>query len=137
MDDFNDKVAVVTGTANPKGIGFALARQLGQAGCRIVLADLDGPGVEARAAELRAAGTEAAGGSLDTGRMGCEAAGVGVEPAATGVGAASSGLIAGGVEGSSTGSDSGRVTITESPASAAMPPTSARTSSKVTWRSAW
>src|SRR5579859_1466508 len=53
-----------------------------------------------------------------------------------GVGAPSPGPIAGGSE-SEGGSDSTRVMITVSPASLEMPPASARTSIKVTWRSAW
>jgi NAD(P)-dependent dehydrogenase (short-subunit alcohol dehydrogenase family) len=59
MQDFAGKVAVVTGTANPRGIGMAISRALGGLGCALVLADLDGDGAEARAAELRDAGTDA------------------------------------------------------------------------------
>ena len=53
MQDFRAKVAVVTGTANPNGIGFATARRFAGLGCCVVLADLDGDGAEARAEELR------------------------------------------------------------------------------------
>ena len=59
MQDFEGKVAVVTGTANPHGIGMAIVRALGALGCSLVLADLDGDGAEARAAELRDAGLDA------------------------------------------------------------------------------
>lgn len=59
MQDFAGKVAVVTGTANPRGIGMAIARALGGLGCALVLADLDGDGAEARAAELRDGGVDA------------------------------------------------------------------------------
>jgi NAD(P)-dependent dehydrogenase (short-subunit alcohol dehydrogenase family) len=59
MESFEGKVAVVTGTANPRGIGLAIATQLADLGCRLVLADLDGEGVGARAAELEAAGYRA------------------------------------------------------------------------------
>ena len=59
MQDVDGRVAVVTGTANPRGIGIATARLLAAEGCRIVLADLDGEGAEARAVELRADGVEA------------------------------------------------------------------------------
>jgi NAD(P)-dependent dehydrogenase (short-subunit alcohol dehydrogenase family) len=59
MLDFNGKVAVVTGTANPRGIGMAIARRFAGLGCKLVLADLNGDGAEARAAELRAGGTDA------------------------------------------------------------------------------
>jgi NAD(P)-dependent dehydrogenase (short-subunit alcohol dehydrogenase family) len=59
MEDFEGKVAVITGTANPRGIGLAIATQLAELGCRLVLADLDGEGVAARAGELAAAGHQA------------------------------------------------------------------------------
>jgi NAD(P)-dependent dehydrogenase (short-subunit alcohol dehydrogenase family) len=58
MDNFVEKVAVITGTANPRGIGLAIATQVADLGCRLVLADLDGEGAEARAAELRQSGYE-------------------------------------------------------------------------------
>ncbi len=47
MHDFRGKVAVVTGTANPRGIGFATARRFAELGCHVVLADLDGDGAGA------------------------------------------------------------------------------------------
>src|SRR5216684_1038527 len=53
------------------------------------------------------------------------------------VGAWSSGPIAGSSEESAEGSCDGRVTITVSPASLAIPPASARASRMVTGRSAW
>ena len=59
MQDFGGRVAVVTGTANPLGIGFATCRRLVAAGCRVVLADIDGDGAEARAAELRSEDADA------------------------------------------------------------------------------
>jgi NAD(P)-dependent dehydrogenase (short-subunit alcohol dehydrogenase family) len=59
MQEFAGKVAVVTGTANPRGIGIAVARRFAGLGCSLVLADLHEDGAEARAAELRAAGSEA------------------------------------------------------------------------------
>ena len=52
LKDFHGKVAVVTGTANPKGIGAAIAARLSGLGCRLVLADIDGEGAAARAGEL-------------------------------------------------------------------------------------
>ena len=67
MQDFQGKLAVVTGTANPKGIGIAIARELAALGCRLVLADIDGEGAETRAAELRENGTEALGVRTDMG----------------------------------------------------------------------
>jgi NAD(P)-dependent dehydrogenase (short-subunit alcohol dehydrogenase family) len=58
MQDFEGKVAVVTGAANPLGIGYATCRLFAEVGCRVVLTDLDGDGAEARATELRAAGAD-------------------------------------------------------------------------------
>src|SRR5689334_12692167 len=49
MQDFHGKVAVVTGTANPHGIGYATARRF---------ADLDGEGAQARASELNTTGAD-------------------------------------------------------------------------------
>jgi NAD(P)-dependent dehydrogenase (short-subunit alcohol dehydrogenase family) len=59
MQDFAGKVAVVTGAAN--GIGLALAERFVREGIKVVLADIDGAGVEAAAARLRATGAEAIG----------------------------------------------------------------------------
>jgi NAD(P)-dependent dehydrogenase (short-subunit alcohol dehydrogenase family) len=59
MDQFEGKVAVITGTANPRGIGLAIATELGRLGCRLVLADIDGEGVATRAGELEADGYQA------------------------------------------------------------------------------
>lgn len=56
MRDFSGKVAVITGAAD--GIGRALAEAFAVAGARLVLADLDGPKVEAVGAALAAHGTE-------------------------------------------------------------------------------
>src|ERR1700730_3391876 len=96
----------------------------------------DAAGVPTCVAEMGAEGDAA-----DEEETDCDTAGVGEDPAvagAAGAGAASSGLIAGGVDVSSgEGSVSARVTITDSPASLAMPPASARASSRVIWRSAW
>src|SRR5882762_3640723 len=68
-------------------------------------------------------------GSARAGPVGVDSFGV--------VGAGSSAPIAGGSEESAGGSCEGRVTITVSPASLAIPPASARTSRIVTGRSAW
>jgi NAD(P)-dependent dehydrogenase (short-subunit alcohol dehydrogenase family) len=59
MQDFNGKVAVITGTANPRGIGMAIARALSRLGCSLVLADLDGDGAATRASELRGTDVDA------------------------------------------------------------------------------
>jgi NAD(P)-dependent dehydrogenase (short-subunit alcohol dehydrogenase family) len=47
---FDDRVAIVTGAAS--GIGRALAAALAAEGSTVVLADIDGPGVERAAAEI-------------------------------------------------------------------------------------
>jgi NAD(P)-dependent dehydrogenase (short-subunit alcohol dehydrogenase family) len=54
MRELRGRVAVVTGAAG--GIGQATARALANAGMDLVLADVDEPGMEALAAELRAQG---------------------------------------------------------------------------------
>jgi NAD(P)-dependent dehydrogenase (short-subunit alcohol dehydrogenase family) len=56
MRDFAGKVAVITGAAD--GIGRALAGAFAAAGARLVLADLDGPKVEAAGRELASSGTQ-------------------------------------------------------------------------------
>ena len=61
MDQFEGKVAVITGAANPRGIGFAAGRRFAGLGCKVVLADIDAAGLDARIAELRAGGAEAVG----------------------------------------------------------------------------
>ena len=61
MDDFDGTVAVITGAASPRGIGFATARRLAGLGCRIVLADIDAAGLDDRVADLRAGGAPALG----------------------------------------------------------------------------
>jgi NAD(P)-dependent dehydrogenase (short-subunit alcohol dehydrogenase family) len=57
MDDFNGRGAVITGGAN--GIGFATATEFALRGARVVLADVDKPGLEQAVARLRAEGREA------------------------------------------------------------------------------
>lgn len=51
MRDFNDKVAFVTGGAS--GLGFALARALGRARMKVMLADIDVDALEWAVAELK------------------------------------------------------------------------------------
>jgi NAD(P)-dependent dehydrogenase (short-subunit alcohol dehydrogenase family) len=51
MQDFEGKVAVVTGAAS--GIGFALAHRFAQEGMKVVLADVEAPALEAAVTRLR------------------------------------------------------------------------------------
>ena len=55
-DPFRDRVAVITGGAG--GIGFGMAEAFAARGAKIALADLDEPGMDARAKALRARGAE-------------------------------------------------------------------------------
>jgi NAD(P)-dependent dehydrogenase (short-subunit alcohol dehydrogenase family) len=59
MKDLKDKTAFITGGGS--GIGLATARALAAKGARLILADIDEARVDAAAAELRAAGTDAIG----------------------------------------------------------------------------
>lgn len=54
MEDLNGKVAVVTGAAS--GIGAALAAAFADAGCSVVLADVEKDALDARAGGLAASG---------------------------------------------------------------------------------
>ncbi len=57
MSDSSERIAVVIGAAS--GIGWATARALAADGCRVTLADRNGDGAQARAAELGAPHTAA------------------------------------------------------------------------------
>ena len=59
MQDFEGKVAVVTGAAS--GIGRGLAQRFAEEGMRVVLADVEEPALEAAVATLREAGHEVRG----------------------------------------------------------------------------
>ena len=59
MQDFHGKVAVITGGA--EGIGRAIAERAAKAGMKLVLADIDGPRLEAALADLTGRGVEAIG----------------------------------------------------------------------------
>lgn len=61
MRGLRDKVAIVTGAASPKGIGFAAATRLAEEGSRVVLTDINHAGVAERADELRREGHRAIG----------------------------------------------------------------------------
>ena len=63
MKDLKEQTAFVTGGAS--GIGLATARALARRGARLILADIVADKVEAAAAELRAAGTDAIGLTLN------------------------------------------------------------------------
>ncbi len=63
MDSLTDKVAIITGAAS--GIGRATALSLAKRGARIVIADIDGDGADSVAANIAAAGGEAAGTRCD------------------------------------------------------------------------
>src|SRR5215469_10915747 len=54
MQEFPDKVAVVTGAAS--GIGFALAERFAREGMKVVLADVEGDALARAEAELRGRG---------------------------------------------------------------------------------
>jgi NAD(P)-dependent dehydrogenase (short-subunit alcohol dehydrogenase family) len=54
MQDFADKVAVITGAAS--GIGYAIAEHSAQRGMKVVLADIEAPALAAAADKLRAQG---------------------------------------------------------------------------------
>jgi len=51
MQDFEGRIAVVTGAAS--GIGFALAQRFAQEGMKVVLADVEAPALEAAVTRLR------------------------------------------------------------------------------------
>src|SRR5579885_2358322 len=59
MDQFEGRVAVVTGAAS--GIGRALAERFAAEGMRVVLADVEAAPLEAATEAIRAAGAEAIG----------------------------------------------------------------------------
>jgi 3-oxoacyl-[acyl-carrier protein] reductase len=61
---FDGKVAVVTGTSSPEGIGLASARLLGRAGAKVALLSYS-TRVEQRAEELRAEGIDARAWTID------------------------------------------------------------------------
>ena len=56
MDEFRDKVAVVTGAAS--GIGFGLARRFASEGMKVVMADVEEPALKSAADELESDGAE-------------------------------------------------------------------------------
>lgn len=70
MNELEGKVAIVTGAAHSKGMGFAACRKLAQAGAAVVITDLarnedELHNLQARAAEITAAGGKAMAVSVD------------------------------------------------------------------------
>jgi NAD(P)-dependent dehydrogenase (short-subunit alcohol dehydrogenase family) len=59
MQDFNGRVAVVTGGAS--GIGFALASQFAAEGMKLALGDIEAPALDEAVEKLRAGGAEVIG----------------------------------------------------------------------------
>lgn len=59
MGRVEGKVAIVTGAASNPGLGYVTAMTLAREGAKVVVTDLDLPGVEACAAAIREAGGEA------------------------------------------------------------------------------
>jgi NAD(P)-dependent dehydrogenase (short-subunit alcohol dehydrogenase family) len=67
VKDLNGRVAVITGAAS--GIGLGLARELGAAGCRLSLADIDAEGLHRAEVSLSALGFEVITTTTDVGRL--------------------------------------------------------------------
>jgi len=63
MQDFNGKLAVITGGAS--GIGRAIADSLARAGARMVLCDVEEPALRRAVDEMRSAGADAHGVTVD------------------------------------------------------------------------
>ena len=66
MDEFRDRVAVVTGAAS--GIGRGLARHAAREGMAVVLADIEGPALDDAVTEVAALGADAIGVRTDVSR---------------------------------------------------------------------
>ena len=59
MGRLDGKVALVTGAASNPGLGYATAHRLAEEGARLMVTDVDEPGVKACAESINAAGGEA------------------------------------------------------------------------------
>ena len=67
MQEFKDKVAVVTGGAS--GIGLGMCRAFAQRGMKLVIADLDDDALASVVAELKGQGTEVVGQRCDVSQL--------------------------------------------------------------------
>ncbi|HEX5369512.1 MAG TPA: SDR family NAD(P)-dependent oxidoreductase [Dehalococcoidia bacterium] len=67
MRDFAGKVAVITGAAS--GIGNAMASRFASEGMRLVMADIDGPALDAAVTAVQAFGAEAVGVVVDVSQI--------------------------------------------------------------------
>ncbi len=63
MNSLKDRVAIVTGSA--QGIGLGIAKSVAHAGGRLVLVDINPPGLEAAVENLNSSGSEALGVTAD------------------------------------------------------------------------
>src|SRR5271169_2761069 len=63
MREFRNKVAFVTGAAS--GIGFGLARALGRANMKVMLADIEVPALDSAVTKLKSEGVDARGVECD------------------------------------------------------------------------
>ena len=69
MNRLRGKVALITGAARPRGMGYAMGRLFAEEGCRVILTDISGQVME-RAYGLRAEGYSAIGFTADLTRSG-------------------------------------------------------------------
>ncbi|CAM3880360.1 SDR family NAD(P)-dependent oxidoreductase [Alkalicoccus chagannorensis] len=67
MHDLHGKTALITGAANPKGIGRRMAEVLGEAGASIIVADIDKTYLDSSAEDLKRLGIEAVSYDMDAG----------------------------------------------------------------------
>ena len=51
--DFKGKVAIVTGSGSPRGIGREITRALAEKGCNVVVADMNLEGAQKNADDLK------------------------------------------------------------------------------------
>ena len=68
MKELNEETALITGGAS--GIGLSIGKRLGEAGMKVVLADIEAPVLKEAVAELKGLGLEAMGVRCDVSDMG-------------------------------------------------------------------